>query len=389
MKLLRLPRSKIQLGVALPWNVRDDQCQLLLSRGHVVESESMLEALLARGAFVDAEEVKAVERPSIAVAPATAKLTPNLFGLWDEIPKEMSKLMDKAPDVPNLPARVTEFAGGLIELVDKDVDIALYHAVRQESAQLFFYGYSHSIHTAILCLLVARRLKWPGQRLMSLIKAALTMNMPVLGLQGQMAQQDVPMREGQKVQIRRHPEEATDWLAKAGVTDADWLTAVAQHHERADGSGYPHCLTDVAEIAFALRVTDVFMAKISPRTLRPSLPIKEAARQLFREDNGGPISTAIIKEFGIYPPGEVVKLASGEVGVVMRRTANARCPIVAVITDPAGRRTVHTLHLDTSKPEHAIATIVEDKSFVARLPPERVYGYASVLAQGGPSSPAV
>ena len=37
---------------------------------------------------------------------------------------------------------------------------------------------------------------------------------------------------------------------------------------RPDGSGYHQGLKTVAEIAVALRVTDVFMAKISPRTLR-------------------------------------------------------------------------------------------------------------------------
>jgi hypothetical protein len=40
-------------------------------------------------------------------------------------------------------------------------------------------------------------------------------------------------------------------------------------------------------------------------------------RQLSREDKGGAISTAIIKEFGIYPPGDYVKLASGEQGLVV------------------------------------------------------------------------
>ena len=379
MKLLRLPKSKVQIGAPLPWNVRDEQTRLLLSRGHVIQSEAQLDALLERGAWVDIEEARSAGHLHVAAESSSVAVPrlQNLFDLWGQSADEMRKLMAKEPHTPDLPTRVAEFTAWLIELVDKDPDIALYHCVRQESAHVIYYGYDHSIHTAILCLLLARRLQWPQPRTMSLVKAAITMNMPILELQGKMADQEGPMRGSQKVLIRGHPQEAADWLAQAGVSDEDWLTAVAQHHERPDGSGYPNGLTEVADIAVALRVSDVFMAKISPRKLRPSLPIQDAAKQLYREDHGGAISTAVIKEFGIYPPGDVVKLACGETGVVMRRTGHVKCPLVAAITDAAGRPTVHTAQRDTSQPEYAIVANVADKSLVARMPPERVYGYAS------------
>lgn len=385
MKLLRLPRSKIRLGEPLPWNVRDEGTRLLLSRGHVVESEQQLDALLARGAFVDVEEARAAahlhesaEKEGATLS--TLKRSPNLFGLWDQSAEQLRKLMDHLPDSPLPLDQLTEFTTKLIELVDKDVDMALYHMVRQESSHLYYYGYNHAIHTAVLCLLLARRLDWQPPRTLSLMQAALTMNMPILQLQGAMAEQDEPMQEKQRAQIRQHPALAAQWLAQAGVTDPDWLTAVAQHHERADGTGYPQGLGEVSDIALALRVADVFMAKISPRKLRAALPIQDAARQLFREDHGGPLSSAVIKEFGIYPPGDVVKLASGEIGVVMRRTDSAKCPIVAAITDTGGHPTVHTVPRDTSQAAYAIVGGVADKSLVARMPPERIYGRAPVVA---------
>jgi HD-GYP domain-containing protein (c-di-GMP phosphodiesterase class II) len=383
VKLLRLPRSKVRIGAPLPWNVRDEETRLLLSRGHVIESEAQLDALLERGAWVDIEEARATGHLHVAEqpSPVATPRSQNLFDLWTKSPDEMRKLMAKTPHTTDLPQRLDEFVAWLIELVDKDPDIALYHCVRQESAHAFFYGYNHAIHTAILCLLLARRLQWPQARMLSLVKAAITMNMAVLELQGKMADQDEPMKESQKVVIRRHPQEAADWLVQAGVSDSDWLNAVAQHHERADGSGYPNGLTEVADIAVALRVADVFMSKISPRKLRPALPIQEAVKQLYREDHGGVVSSAVIKEFGIYPPGDLVKLACGETGVVMRRTDHVKCPVVASITDSVGHPTVHTAHRDTSQPEYAIVAHVLDKSLVARMPPERVYGYASVASK--------
>lgn len=311
----------------------------------------------------------------------------NLFSLWDGCAEDMRKVMSKVPHYPNFASWVGEFSAWLIELVDKDVDVALYHSVRQETQHLYYYGYNHSIHTAVLSLLLARRLRWTEDRSMCLVKAALTMNMPILELQGKMAEQEEPIRESQRILIQEHPQQSVEWLTLSGVADADWLGTVAEHHERPDGSGYPMGKSEVCEAAVALRVADVFLAKISPRKVRAPLPIQEAAKQLFREDHGGALSTAVIKEFGIFPPGEVVKLASGETGVVVRRTNNVKCPIVAVIRDASAKPTVSTPQRDTSKPEHAIVGTVADKSVVARMPPERLYGYAAVPSPAALKTP--
>jgi hypothetical protein len=212
--------------------------------------------------------------------------------------------------------------------------------------------------------------------MMSLVKAALTMNMTILDLQGEMAAQDVPMKDKQRAAIQAHPAQCVAILEKAGVTDPDWLAAVAQHHERPDGTGYPLGQEDICEMAVALRVADVYMAKISPRAMRAALPSQEAARQLYREDKGGPISNAIIKEFGIYPPGDFVKLASGELGIVVQRTGNVRAPIVACITDTSGRPIARTPRYDTSQAGFAVVATVTDKAMLMRLPPERLYGFS-------------
>ena len=59
MQVLKLVRNRVAIGEPLPWNVRDGNRKLLLASGHVITDEAQLETLLERGAFVDAEEVKA------------------------------------------------------------------------------------------------------------------------------------------------------------------------------------------------------------------------------------------------------------------------------------------------------------------------------------------
>ena len=378
MKVIRLPRSQVRLGWPLRWGVRDEQGKLLLSKGHVVESEYQLDQLLERGAFVDVEEVRASAAEDALVEAEKVKAPPNLFDLWNKAAEQLRSLLHNPLANPAFVQQLDAFADQVVNLLDCNIDIGIYRAVRQDNNHHFYYGYTHALHTVVLCVLLARRLQWPAPRMMSLVKAALTMNLTILELQGQMAAQDVPVKESQRNEIRAHPEKTVALLTALGITDADWLTAVVQHHEHLDGTGYPSGRQDLSELSVALHVVDVLTAKISPRAVRESLSPQEAVRQLYREDKGGQISTAIIKEFGISPPGDYVKLASGEMGVVVQRTTNAKAPIVAAITDTQGHPIAKTVRHDTGLPEFAILATVTDKTMLKRLPPERLYGFSMV-----------
>lgn len=133
-------------------------------------------------------------------------------------------------------------------------------------------------------------------------------------------------------------------------------------------------------MAHALRVVDIFMAKVSRRLSRDPLSPQEAERHLLREDSGGQMGVVLIKEIGIYPPGDFVKLKSGELAVVIRRSDNPKAPLVACITDAAGKPGVHTVHRDTARPGFEVVGLVPDKTLALRVPPERLYGF-SVAAQ--------
>ena len=376
MQLLKLVTNLVKLGEPLPWGVRDAQGKLLLAQGHIIEDAGQLATVLERGAFVDVEEAKAaaVRRATEEKQRAQQPQRPvNLFTLWERELWNLDRLLRSAEE-PGFAERADEVAQHLVALTDRDPDIAIYLCVRQDPKRLAIYGLAHAIHCALICLIVSRRLGWENDKVLSTVKAALTMNISTLELQGRLAVQGVPPTASQKELLAVHPTRSAEMLRSAGVTDDVWLSAVAQHHEKRDGSGYPNKLTDISEAAQLLRHIDRFMAKISPRTGRVPLTTQMAARQMFQEDQG-PVSATIVKEVGIYPPGELVKLKSGEHAVVVRRTGNASTPTVASITDRGGMPVVNTIMRDTSKPEFAIAATISEKgSTVLRMAPERLYG---------------
>lgn len=373
MQLLKLVTNLVKLGEPLPWGVRDAQGNLLLAQGHVIATAGQLSAVLERGAFVDVEEARAAAKRAAEAESQRQQQRPvNLFTLWERMLWQLDRLL-RSVDEPGFSERADEVAQHVVQLTDRDADIAIYLCVRQDPKRLAIYGLAHAIHCALICLLVGRRLGWDQATVFTTVKAALTMNIATLELQGRLAVQGVPPTPPQKEQLAAHPVKGADMLRAAGVCDEAWLTAVRQHHERPDGSGYPDHISQPCEIAMLLRHVDVFMAKISPRATRAPQTTQMAARQMFQDDPSA-LSAAIVKEVGIYPPGELVKLKSGEQAVVVRRTANASMPMVASITDRSGMPVVSTTVRDTSRPEFAIASTVVDKGLVLRMPPERLYG---------------
>jgi HD-GYP domain-containing protein (c-di-GMP phosphodiesterase class II) len=373
MQLLKLVQHQVRLGAPLPWNVRDEHGKLLLAQGQLLADDAQLGTLLERGAFVDAEEVRAARRAEAAAA-AVAAAPASIFSIWEATIWRLDRVLRSAGLEAGFAQRVDELARHVVALAERDADIGIFLAVRQDQKRYNVYAQAHALHTSMICFLMARRMGWDAEQVLTLTKAALTMNIATLDLQGRLAAQGVPPTTNQLALIRAHPTQGAAILRAAGVDDAAWLTAVEQHHEHAGGGGYPAGQSEIGELACALRHADVFMAKISPRAARAALPTQLAARQLFQEDKGGPMSMAIIKEFGIYPPGNFVQIKSGELAVVVRRGENASAPMVACITDRSGIPVASSLRRDTAKPEFAIVSTPTDKSLVLRIPPERLYG---------------
>jgi HD-GYP domain-containing protein (c-di-GMP phosphodiesterase class II) len=368
-------RDLLRIGQALPFRVLDSQGRLLLNEGQVLLDEAQFDALVERGAWAERVLVEAERAAQSAASAQPPAPRPSLFDRWERLVWEFDKLTRAfvRHQVPG--SALPMFFASLRALVELDPDVALFLCVRQDVQRFALYALTHSIHCAVVTLLTGRGLGWPEPRTASLGCAALSMNLSVLELQAAMAEQDDPPSARQLAQIRAHPDGAVALLRAAGIHDEDWLAAVADHHERPGGGGYPRGLSKVSELAHVLRAADVFMAKISARAKRPPMAPQLATRQLFQQYPNDPLAMAMIKTVGIYPPGSLVQLHSGEVGVAIRRPAKGTHPLVATLSDKNGRPIAQTHRRDTAETEFAVRGPLQDAKAFPRVLPERVYGW--------------
>ena len=162
-------------------------------------------------------------------------------------------------------------------------------------------------------------------------------------------------------------------LRAAGLTDPVWLEAVEQHHEVPGGTWLPG---GVRSRATSLRrcagSTSSWPSTRAVPTASPCPP--SGGARPFVSSQGHPVGAMLIKEFGIYPPGCFVKLASGETAVVVRRGAAANTPFAAAVTNKNGDALSDFPRRDTSLQQFAILSTIPDKAVMVRVPSERLYG---------------
>lgn len=344
-------RHLVRLGVPLAFNVRDGDGALLLARGHRFDDAAQLQALLDRGAQVDMAELQTA-RDAAMKAPRTV-----LPHLWNKAFERIGQTLAQSGS-PSFRGALDEACEPALALVERDPDLAIFQIVAQQDHAGIAYGARRSLHAAITASLVAQRLAWQAVEVERAFKAALTMNLSMLELQGALAHQARPPSPAQRNELRSHPMRSVQMLAKAGITDAAWLEAVLHHHELEDGSGYPSGRRDASELASLLRRADVYTSKLAARDTRDAMAADAAGRAMFMQDPGHPMTHALVKEFGIYPPGSLVRLVSGELAVVVERGPSVTAPVVACLTDARGRSLPAPERRATTDKAHAVAALV-------------------------------
>lgn len=362
-KPLSVVQHRIKPGVPLPFSILGPDGQLLLAKGQLVHSEAQLEAMLERQAQVDGSEADASR-----VDPRHCERK-GLPALWGQTLDQANRML-RASLHHDFQSALEEVVQPLLGLVERDTDLALFQVLRQEGMPDGQYGVQHGVHAGIVALLAARRLGASEDEARRALRAALTMNLAVLELQGRLAAQVFPLHPRQKLVMREHPWRSCELLREHGVRDEDWLRAVHEHHEQPGGGGYPRALAEPSELALLLGCADVYTAKLSTRAGRGPVPADRAARDFFVSRKSLPAAAAIVKEFGVFPPGTLVRLANGESGVVVRRAQPA--PVVVALVNKQGEPMMSPARRDATKPDQAITAVLDPNQLKVRLPPEKL-----------------
>ena len=121
--------------------------------------------------------------------------------------------------------------------------------------------------------------------------------------------------------IRTHPEAGWRLLKEGGGASGEVLDIALHHHEKFDGSGYPHRQQGeaISLLARMGAVCDVYDAITSNRPYKAGWDPGESVRRMasWKGHFDERVLQAFIKSIGIYPVGSLVRFDTGRLGVVI------------------------------------------------------------------------
>ena len=200
------------------------------------------------------------------------------------------------------------------------------------------YAYSHAVNCAALMSAFGRQLGFPGSVLVELASAGMLMDLGMASLPEGTVNHPAPLTAAQREAMKRHVDASLAQLDGAPGTTPLIRSAVAHHHERHDGSGYPAGRRgfEIPLEARMLGIVDSFDAMSSARVFQPASARHHVLQALYRERDRL-FQAELVEQFsqsiGVYPTGSLVELSSGEVAVVTAQNSARRLmPKVTVLT---------------------------------------------------------
>ncbi len=209
------------------------------------------------------------------------------------------------------------------------------------------------INVGVLGTKVGIGLGYYGEELQRLAFAGLVHDIGLFAVPHALLTKNGRLTQEERAVIEQHPEFGYRVMEQCGA-DYHWLARViGQAHERLNGQGYPKRLKgrEIDEMAQICGVVDVFDALVSERPYRRRLVPHEAVRELLVAERATfprEILKALVEQLSVYPLGTMVRLTTGDVGIVAK--VNSRYPLrpVVRVDDEQEKEGVEGRQLDLS-----------------------------------------
>jgi len=232
---------------------------------------------------------------------------------------------------------------------------------------------AHGLNSCILSLLVGRELDLEAADLNMVGMAGLLHDIGEQRLPSQLRMKTEAFTRAEKSLFELHPLYGKEMLQELHGMPREVADIVAQHHECIDGTGYPRRLTEeqLRPLSKIVRVVDEYQYLTNPREAHLRLHPNQALGELYvkrQQQLSAKVIIALVRVVSVYPPGTLVALTDGSIGIVLYTNATARLRPVVMAYEERGSELVTRLVNLAEERELSICRVVGS----AELPPHLV-----------------
>lgn len=204
------------------------------------------------------------------------------------------------------------------------------------------YTAEHCLNVSILAMVFGRHLGLTESDLLKVGLAGLLHDLGKLETPPHILNKPDKLTPEEMLIMCQHPLMGYELLKDNKSLPKVVVSTALSHHERIDGNGYPHGISadELSEIVRLVTIVDTYDAMTSERCYSKPKSTTEALKILY-DEKGKQFDELLVLEFikciGIYPPGVIVELINGSVGMVIEVNEGFRhLPKVLLLREQGG-----------------------------------------------------
>lgn len=240
------------------------------------------------------------------------------------------------------------------------------------------YTAEHSLNVSLLAITFGRHLGASEDDLNKLGLAGMLHDVGKMRTPLEVLNKEGSLTDDEYAIMKTHAQHGRDILMAHKSVEHGAVDVAYGHHEALDGSGYPRKIkaSGITDFTRIITLCDVYDAITSDRVYKQGRSSLEALKILYQNRGtkfDDKLATEFISCIGLYPPGSIVELKNGKVGIVISSNyRNRHLPKIMVLRDEQKipcRETVINLEQLARKGEntHVIRAIVPNGSHGIRI----------------------
>ncbi|NND92713.1 MAG: HD-GYP domain-containing protein [Granulosicoccus sp.] len=249
--------------------------------------------------------------------------------------------------------KIKQAVNGCVDSILRNPDASVWltriQAKHEATAQ-------HSLNVAALSIVMAKSMGMTNREMEDIGVCGMLHDVGKTSISTEVLEKPGPLDDVEMAEMQKHTRYGRDILLSTKSVMSGAADVAHSHHERPDGLGYPRKLTDdgiplyakivaIAEAYDTMTINQPYRAACSPSDALQELYAQRGKQ--FDED----LVIRFIDSVGIFPPGSIVEMLNGEVGIVLSNTSDKLRPRVIMILDaigePTAQRIVDLSQMDT------------------------------------------
>ncbi|PKO85878.1 MAG: phosphodiesterase [Betaproteobacteria bacterium HGW-Betaproteobacteria-12] len=224
------------------------------------------------------------------------------------------------------------------------------------------YTFEHSVGVCALLVAFGRGMKLDRGVIKELALGGLLHDVGKARIPDAILNKPGKLTEDEFERMKSHVDQGVLLLQQTPGIGAAALQITAQHHERFDGTGYPHKLSGAAISLYGqmAAIVDVYDAISSDRVYHKGMPATQALKKLLEWSShhfDPQLVQVFIRAIGIYPTGALVQLDSKRLGVVVEQNEKSLLePVVRIFYHAGQQHYIPPEIVDLAKSQDRIAS---------------------------------